>query len=442
MSKEKFSRFSLDESICFQALKDQEADAERELKRLALQQEDDAKAPAAAAALDRARERLARIREERALVGQLAADAEGQRKIALLDDYRRLYESFRNGIAGRTELEAQYPGLKLPPAPELSELPSASMSEQEIREAREGLRESARKYQVEVDEAIAEYQRTAETTHAMSAWVSSFKTRVARSASDMHQALLSRSARADETALSARLGRMTGEALSILDQLARDAGDAELSPQVMRCLEAVLAVQDEIEALVALQALREAVANQRQDLAELADRKRREQAQWERGRERKQRALVARQVGRVLEDLGYEVSQITDSAFTRDGHVYAVSNEWPDHALRLEFDPTEDALVARTVRVVGEEEPARIGRSGNAEDDANFVKEWCSADGLGKMRELLKRRGIHTRFEQKHASGSAPLDRIAPPKELNGLREKSNLRRQRTQAQRARKQPD
>lgn len=431
MSQEMYSDFRLDRAFAFRELER----LEEETRQALAEAEDKAATDAGAAEIvAQARERLAVIAKERAIVEELAEHESGQNRVNLLDDLLVLRHHVEIALAASANLTKDHPGLTLPTAPEIGQMLSAASSAVEIESELDRLRQLVTDYQKAVDSAVSRYQAQAKVSAAMSTWVGGFGTRVERSSRVVRQLLLDRSAPADDMAARDRLTRLSERAIELIDDFSVANGDVQLAQPVLQCLDQVVTAEDESAATVSLAELRQAIVAQQEEIA--AGEARRKKAQREREKQlaQEERRLVARQVSRVLEDLGYEVSGVSATSFQKDGHLYAVSGEHPDHALRLEFDPRSDGLVARTVRLVASE---TLGRK-NDKEDLSFVKEWCSAEGAGRFREKLKQKGIETSFEQIYASGAVPIDQAVAFRDVEDLRQRATQRRKTGAALRAR----
>lgn len=431
MSQEMYSDFRLDRAFAFRELER----LEEETRQALAEAEDKAATDADAAEIvAQTRERLAVIAKERAIVEELAEHESGQNRVNLLDDLLVLRRHVEIALTASANLTKDHPGLTLPTAPEIGQMLSAASSAVEIESELDRLRQLVTDYQKAVDSAVSRYQAQAKVSAAMNTWVGGFGTRVERSSRVVRQLLLDRSAAADDMAARDRLTRLSERAIELIDDFSVANGDVQLAQPVLQCLDQVVTAEDESAATVSLAELRQAIVAQQEEIA--AGEARRKKAQREREKQlaHEERRLVARQVLRVLEDLGYEVSGVSATSFQKDGHLYAVSGEHPDHALRLEFDPHSDGLVARTVRLVASETPGRK----NDKEDLSFVKEWCSAEGAGRFREKLKQKGIETSFEQIHASGAIPIDQAVAFRDVEDLRQRATQRRKTGAALRAR----
>lgn len=361
-------------------------------------------------------EQLAMRQAERERISAELEQMRGQLQNSALAQAMTTYDAATNtlsrAIAQRGEIEARYPGIALPPIPDL---PPVDMSTLEsILQARQSVLSVAAHYQAAMDTVIAAFQKVLATREAVSemrADMVRFKTRAIRLARDVIQLLDSESEHVASTARDIRLHSMASAAARMVETLKRSE-EYGLSDALMAQLDRVFEAENESNAQMELERLSATVADEARRHAALAE----QRAAMERERQRLQRRMetteVAQLVARTLEDLGYSVSGIDETVFVSHGHLYALDKTWPDHALRLQFEPNGERLRAELVRVGGDTPESKADEKTQREIDRQVDEAWCSADGIGKLRETLARRGVKVRFESKHAPGAVDLARV------------------------------
>jgi len=337
-----------------------------------------------------------------------------------LTGYANVDAAFTQAIAQRGALEAQFPGIALPAIPPV---PLADLSNLEsARQARQSLLSIATEYQAAVDAALEQHRKLLAAHEALveiQTWMGSFKTRAVRSARDIVQLLDSEALHVASRAQDIRLRTLASAAARMVEALPQ-ADEFGLSDAVLEQLDQVMTAENESGAQIELERLRHCVAEEDKRHTLLA----RERAQTERQnqvlKKRMETVEVAHLVANTLEDLGYAVSGIDETVFVRDGHLYALSKEWPDHAVRFEFDPAGQNLRAVPARLEQNTTPSEAHAREDRADDQRFDTAWCSAQGLGELGVRLKERGIDVRFERNHAPGTVLLERI--PEQVLGPR--------------------
>ena len=358
---------------------------------------------------------LRRLREERR---QLRAEEEAQRCETMRGVYRAAHAALSASADSRASLLAQYPGINLP-APPIMPVESDLASEAAIRAALMEINRISGDYQAQVDRALRQYLEAAENAGRLHDWIVSFRSGAARGADEVIQALEDGRVFTREAALRDRLRRIGADAAELLRrELAcaddRDApGATRLPPSILDTLDRIYAAPIASAAHSAYEELRVEVdeeknrrAQQRQTLeaqrAEAAARKRAIDAR-----------TIADQLARALEDLGYDTSDISDVAYSREGHLYAIDRQWPEHALQFAFDAVSGRMVASAVRITSEGDDQPVDGPETITADTNFDTAWCGQDGVGRIRKQLQARGIEATFKVEHAPGEVALPRVS-----------------------------
>ena len=156
-------------------------------------------------------------------------------------------------------------------------------------------------------------------------------------------------------------------------------------------LDAVAAAASSQEAKTELQRLKAGVDETLQQ-AEERDRQRRKTI----------RAIqinrVAELMARSLEDMGYAVSGIGESAYAKGGHIVAYDPDQPNHAIRLTVDRETGKIASNLVKLMESETEAGFGSLD--ESDWQATREWCCPKRLGTLVRGLKDNGVSAAFSQ------------------------------------------
>jgi hypothetical protein len=362
--------------------------------------------------LEHLRQKERRRREREAERLRQARERAGQARQAELAHYHRLRSQLEAALAARADLQARFEGLVLPERPGL---PDADLSTAEaVRRATEQLAGIAREYQQRVDLALMDHHRREAGARAaadMRAWAAGFRARATLTAKDVVAALESETLMAAAGRRQSSLAAMAGRARELVESVSRRDG-GELSEATLAALDEVLAAENEGAGQVALARLRQAVES---DLARWEQARREAEARRlaeERAIEAEERRLVAAEVQDALEDLGYVVSGIEDTAFVQRGQLFAAHRDWPDHVVRFEFEAGSGRVRTAPLRIAGPNPaPGAADARLLEREDAAFDAEWCGANGLGRFRDLARRRGIEARFRAEHRPGELEVGR-------------------------------
>lgn len=366
----------------------------------------------------RRREQARQEREsERLRREQERAEQNRKREMQNLDHVRSELNSL---VAARGELERRFPGIKLPPIPSCPDPDLGSVDS--IRGSAAEIVRLARQYKRDVEralmchhQAVAAERGTTETK----AWAAQFRMRAIRTAQDVVSALEPDALFVADNRQRAQLEAMARRAHEMVTRLL-GASPGDLSDETLSSLEAVLSCDDAESAHAALDRLEELLRAEaaRREAEKRREHEREEALRMERQRERVRD--VAEAIGDVLEDMGYRVSGLDETAFVRNGHLYVIHRDWPDHAVRLEFDPTSDRIRSVPLRVMGGDASpdASAGVEGGGTGDKNFDTHWCEGtNGILGLKQLAARRGVALSFSREHRPGEKPLDMV-PDRQL------------------------
>ena len=114
-----------------------------------------------------------------------------------------------------------------------------------------------------------------------------------------------------------------------------------------------------------------------------------------------------------LEEMGYVVSGVDESAYTEDSQIIACNPEQPDHAVRLTMDPANEQIRSNVVRLVEPGTASSTRISEQKEQDKEADKSWCKPQAIGRFRKELKDRGVDVSFSPTRAQGQQQIDYVS-----------------------------
>ena len=138
--------------------------------------------------------------------------------------------------------------------------------------------------------------------------------------------------------------------------------------------------------------------------------------------EKLQNDRVAALMAQSLEEMGYVVSGIDESAYTRDGEIIACHPDASDHALRLTVDRDSSRVTSNVVRLVESEAEAEAeaeAGAGGAErrrQDREADNRWChplDPQGIGTFRRKLEQGGVEVSFTRTRADEAAQIGTVS-----------------------------
>jgi len=365
------------------------------------------------------RERKRKEREEerkRQEQERLREECEG-----LLNTYQNTQQQFEQAIVARDGLQEKLSGLKLPDAPILPEAPEltdAELSEQHvttIQKALQLLQKKTRDYQHAVDEALMEYHRhqaERDSVDEIEAWSSKFSTRAIRTAADVISTLERPSLFVTDKQRQIRLNSLRSKAKANIEKYLHETGNDDnsvLPDEIIMTLDDVLNASSEAKAQHALALLGKKLREHSTEQLRI------EAAEKQKILLKEQRSktrLLAETTVHTLEDMGYTVSGIEDTVFARNGELYAMLPDYPDHAMRFSFDPGSSHFSSAPVRIREEEQV--IGEADAREmqkEDKEFDAHWCGNTHLDAKARLQKR-GIPIRYNRNHEAGELELEQV------------------------------
>lgn len=234
-----------------------------------------------------------------------------------------------------------------------------------------------------------------------------------RTAAEVIAGLPATSSLAEDRHQELQIRTMGNKAREMLEHAFAADGEMELSNELLEVLDQVFEAENESKAIEALDRLRQGIMNEkkkRQD-ALRAEREREIREKAEDQRETARR--VAEQIAAVLEDLGYSVSGIDETAFVEKGHLYAGRTDFHEHVLRFELDPDGQAIKSVPLRVLAERSGDVLSEESARRQDIEFDQTWCSADALKKFRDGAAARGVGVKFKAERKAGTQTLQRIS-----------------------------
>lgn len=348
----------------------------------------------------------------------------------------QLYESWcatRDAIVSarvaRQEMRDTHPGLEMPETLPLPPEPSSLCELEEIRAALNAIRQLQADETADFERVLKCYLERSASEKDVFRWFSTFKASGARTVGDVLATIEEVSGLSLEVVREDRLKRYADLARHQIEGQLRSAEGrgVQLPEAVLDGLDAVFNASDDQSAADAFQRLKKTIqiVSKQWDESERSLRAK-EAAQKQKARETDMRT-VAQALSYTLDSLGYATSGISDSAFSQQGELFAVDQQWPEHAVRFSFDSNSGGVVAAAVRIV-ESMASQSGTSATRMKDEEFDRHWCSVGCLGKVREELERRGIDARFQRKHEAGSVSLEVIESTESLESLRGVSGSR--------------
>lgn len=332
--------------------------------------------------------------------------AEAARKRAL-ESYQRTRAQLDTALSKRAEIVQRFPGIVLP---EL-ELPGALQAADTaavIEEATRQLQEIATAYQKEVDAVLLsrlQQQADAKATAAMQSWSIGFAARAVRRAADVMAALEPESVFAADQARNHRLGSIVKKARKMMGELGM--GDEDLPEAILKSLDEVLVQNDVSSASLALGALAQCVQAERQRQT------RRRQEETDR-LQQERTSQIAEQIATTLEDMGYQVSGVEDTAYVRSGQLYAWDSDHPNHVLRFTLAREGGQILSEPLRVKNEasDSISQADASRTRQEDVAFDTYWCGKDGHAKFRKELSKRKTTVRFHREHEPGAVTMQTV------------------------------
>ena len=185
-----------------------------------------------------------------------------------------------------------------------------------------------------------------------------------------------------------------------------DGQVSHISDELRQTLKSVLSAESHSEAQIAEAHLKAAVSAELKRSA--AEKVRRQEEQ-----QRLQTDRVAALMAQSLEEMGYIVSGVEESAYTEDGQIIACNPAQPDHAVRLTMDPANEQVRSNVVRLVEPATASSTRTSEQQEQDKEADARWCNAQEIGRFRKELQNKGVDVPFSPTQAQGQRQVDYVS-----------------------------
>ena len=321
--------------------------------------------------------------------------------IAKLEELRRDLESLN---ARAADFARSFKGIELPGPPQLPEVDEADagailafLDANEVEVAR---------YRSRLNEAMLNFHRgraVGEGRDEVAEWYGSYAPAASRTAAD-------NAAAAGNEVIRGRQGQQKELRRTVFENARKlmaevDRKVAHVSDDLRGKLAAVLSAESHGEAQIAEARLKAAVRGELQRVE--AEKVRRQKEQ-----KRLQTDRVAALMAQSLEEMGYVVSGVDESAYTRDGQIIACNPEQPGHAVRLTMNAAGQQVRSNVVRLVERGTPAG-SRKGEQEEDAKADRLWCHPEGIGRFRTELEKKGVGVEFARANPRGQPQLESVA-----------------------------
>ena len=255
------------------------------------------------------------------------------------------------------------------------------------------------RYRSELNEAMLKFRREkaiGEGRDEVLEWYSAYAPTTSRTAGNVIGA-------ANNEQLFARQGQDKELRRTVFERARKlmaevDGQVSHISDELRQKLKSVLSAESHSEAQIAAAHLEVAVCAELKRVA--AEKVRRQKEQ-----KRLQTDRVAALMAQSLEEMGYVVSGVDESAYTKDGQIIACNPEQPDHAVRLTMDPANEQVRSNVFRLVEQETASSTRTAEQQEQDNEADESWCNAKGIGRFRKELKDKGVDVSFSPTQAQG-------------------------------------
>ena len=359
--------------------------------------------------LFRALQKLNQARRDRRL------ERERKRNEARLERERQALASAKAQLKGlRDDLAAletraadfrNFNGVELPNPPQLPSVDEADagdilafVADNEAKVAR---------YRSELNEAMLKFHRekaVGEGRDEVLEWYSAYAPETSRTAGNVigaanNEQLLGRQGQDKE--LRRTVFKRARELMAEVDGQV-----AHISDELSQKLKSVLSAESHPAAQIAAAHLKTAVS---------AELKRVEAEKVCRQKEQKRLQMdrVAALMAQSLEEMGYVVSGVDESAYTKDGQIIACNPEQPDHAVRLTMDPANEQVRSNVVRLMKQGTASSTRTSEQQEQDKKADARWCNRQAIGRFKTELKDKGVDVSFSPTQTQGQQQIDYVS-----------------------------
>lgn len=343
-------------------------------------------------------------------------ERERKRNEARLERERQALASAKKQLQGlRDDLAAlktraadfvkNFNGIELPNPPQLPSVDEADAGAM-LAFVADNEAEVAR-YRSKLNEAMLKFRRekaVGEGRDEVLAWYSTYAPATSRTAGNVIGA-------ANNEQLFGRQGQDEELRRTVFERARQlmaeiDSQVAHISDELRQKLESVLSAESRPEAQIAEAHLKAAISAELKRVA--AEKVRRQKEQ-----ERLQMDRVAALMAQSLEEMGYVVSGVDESAYTEDGQIIACNPDQPDHAVRLTMDPANEQVRSNVVRLVEPGTASSTRTSEQQKQDKEADGSWCNVKGIGRFRKELRDKGVDVPFSPTQAQGQRQIDYVS-----------------------------
>lgn len=321
-------------------------------------------------------------------------EARLERERQALASAKAQLNSLKDGLkalnARAADYERIFNGIELPNPPQLPSVDDADAGA--ILAFVADNEASVARYRSKLNEAILKFRREkaiGEGRDEVLEWYSAYAPATSRTADNVIGA-------ANNEQLFGRQGQDEALRRTVFERAQElmaevDGQVAHISDELRQNLKSVLSAESHPEAQIAEARMKVAVAAELKRVTAEKDRRQEEQ-------QRLQTDRVAALMAQSLEEMGYVVSGVDESAYTEDGQIIACNPDRPDHAIRLTMDPANEQVRSNVVRLVEPETASSTRISEQQQQDKEADKSWCNPQGIGRFREELKKKGVDVGF--------------------------------------------
>lgn len=334
------------------------------------------------------REQARRREEQAALEAQRAREREALERAR--DQWAALAKEFESLRARAEELRRNLVGIELPSEPALAEVDRNDTGA--ILQSLPGIESTIARYRRSLNDSMLRYSHERADDRGLDdvlAWYQSFVAPAPHAATGFanNELLAGHEARADELRRSAfkRARTLMERVESRVVRVSEDLGAA---------LEAVLNAPSLPELRTAETRL-EVMVEQELERVDAED------ARRARELEALQTDRVAALMAASLAQMGYVVSNVYESAYTKDGQIFACRQDRTaaGHAVRLTIDRETQQVTSNVVRIVDPDDPSvRTHERETQEQDRKADALWCDQDGIVRFERKLADQGVKVEF--------------------------------------------
>ena len=336
-------------------------------------------------------------------------EAQRERERQALVSAKTQLNSLKDGLkalnARAADYKKNFKGIELPNPPQLPSVDEADagailafVADNEATVAR---------YRSKLNEAMLQFRREkaiGEGRDEVLEWYSAYAPATSRTASNVIGA-------ANNEQLFGRQGQDKELRRIVFERAQKlmaevDGEVAHISDELRQTLKSVLSAESHSEAQIAEAHLKAAVSAELKHVAAKKVRRQEEQ-------QRLQTDRVAALMAQSLEEMGYVVSGVDESAYTEDGQIIACNPEQPDHAVRLTMDPANEQVRSNVVRLVEQGTASSTRTSEQHEKDKEADKSWCNVEGIGRFRKELRDKGVDVPFSPTQAQDQRQIDYVS-----------------------------